>query len=77
VARNAIARINVVATSPPASTQPIKSPAPWCGSTMWLIACSAQCSVANANAGTRHDTRRTAASNSRPCGSSNVALSKM
>ena len=38
------ARITVVATRPPASSQPITSPAPWCGSTMWLIECSAQCS---------------------------------
>ena len=77
LARNAIARITVVTTSPPASIQPIRSPAPWCGSMMWLIECSAQCTVANARAGTRHDARRTAASSSRPCGTSNVALSKM
>ena len=77
LARSAIASITVVTTSPPASIQPIRSPAPWCGSMMWLSECSAQCSVANASAGTRHDCLRTAASNRTPCGTSNVALSKM
>jgi len=76
-ARNAIARNTVVTTRPAASSQPIDSPAAWCGSMMWLSACSPQWSVPNASAGTRHVGHRTAASIIRPSGNSKVALSKM
>jgi hypothetical protein len=43
---------------------------------MWLSACSAQCAVAKASAGTRHVRRRSAASSSMPSGNSKDALSK-
>ena len=63
--------------NPTNSSRPTQSPAPWWVSMMWLSACNTQCRVANASAGTRHVGHRTAASNSRPSGISNVALSKM